>query len=569
MIAKGYAPAPSDPINTDEDDSVTVRLTRGGSLAGSVVNDDGEPVSDAVVIPLSIARGNMPRESDLFLSEEGAVQTVDGRFVFEHLPPGQETLKVVHPDYCPAVVKTADIVEGLLAENPDVVLNRGGGIEGFVYDATGRPQAKVTVNVQDERAYTGGEREAATRLGRTVTDANGFYRIDGLPADRLCRVMRQESGQALGVVQRAGVPVMGQVVRFDLGGTTILRGVLSKDGAPLPLTRLHVSGPDASYSSAFQYLGMTDDHGRFELHGVPPGRYGLYYERPGGRTDLVRACVVAVADENIDLGTIDLRTTRVGVTLRSADPAAAFSFWQVFLQEGTDFWRAHAGVVDEAASTESLRVIKDVSPGTYQVVARQSDVAIRKRIVVELAGGPPGVELEIPRATATVSGTFITDTGQPLILWNSARTVTAHLRSQDGAFAVGPLPAGHYTVGNYFLTDRASVLEFDVREGETKTVDIDVTQWCPDLSLLVLCVVGRNGTVLNHAAVWLEGVAGRIGAEPGVAGGYTFTPRPGDYTLFVQCEGYAPYIEPLTLPRTGIGRAASRQSPRIIRLNPR
>ncbi|HNY78537.1 MAG: hypothetical protein RBS72_12570 [Sedimentisphaerales bacterium] len=40
-------------------------------------------------------------------------------------------------------------------------------------------------------------------------------------------------------------------------------------------------------------------------------------------------------------------------------------------------------------------------------------------------------------------------------------------------------------------------------------------------------------------------------------------------TLFVQCEGYGPYVERLTLPRTGIGRAATQQSPRIIRLNPR
>ncbi len=40
-------------------------------------------------------------------------------------------------------------------------------------------------------------------------------------------------------------------------------------------------------------------------------------------------------------------------------------------------------------------------------------------------------------------------------------------------------------------------------------------------------------------------------------------------TLFVQCEGYGPYVERLTLPRTGIGKAASRQSLRIIRLTPR
>jgi hypothetical protein len=39
--------------------------------------------------------------------------------------------------------------------------------------------------------------------------------------------------------------------------------------------------------------------------------------------------------------------------------------------------------------------------------------------------------------------------------------------------------------------------------------------------------------------------------------------------LSVQCGSYEPDVEPLTLAPTGIGRAASQQFRRIIRLNPR
>ncbi len=46
----------------------------------------------------------MPQTQDLFLSEDGAVETVAGAFTLSHVPAPAETLKVVHPDYAPAVV---------------------------------------------------------------------------------------------------------------------------------------------------------------------------------------------------------------------------------------------------------------------------------------------------------------------------------------------------------------------------------------------------------------------------------------------------------------------------------
>jgi len=564
-IAEGYAPTLSGPINTDEGTSVRLELTAGGSLAGSVVNEAGEPVDGATVIPLSTARGNMPSESDVFMSEEGAVKTVDGRFVFDHLPSGAETLKVTHPDYCPAIVKAVEIVAGEVIENPDIVLTHGAGIEGFAYDVAGRPQANVTVNVQGER-LTVGLAGAATRVGTAVTDANGFYRIDGVPADRICYVVRQDAGRSLGVVQRACVPIMGQIVPLDLGGPAVLAGTLHKNGVPLPLTRLRISNRDIVLSRTLQYYGMTDDHGRFQLYGVPPGRYGLYYEHPGARTDWVRACIVEVSDGDVDLGVVDLSTTQVTVTLKCTDTAVDLPSWAVCLQEGTEFWTRQAGAVDRTASTASTRVIDDVLPGTYHVVARRDDVAIRKRIVVESTDEPLTIELDIPPAIGSVSGAFVTDTDQPLIMWNSTRTVTVHVRPRDGAFAIEHMPAGHYTVGNYFLTDRAPVLEFDLQEGEAKIVDIDMNRWSPDLGFLAFCVVGRDGLLLNHADVWLEGPRGRIDPEKGSSDDYRFIPPSGDYTLFVQCQGYATHIERVTLPPIRVEKMS--QSPhRIVRLN--
>lgn len=564
-IAEGYAPALSGPVDTDEGTSVSLELTAGGSLAGLVVNEAGEPVNGATVIPLSTARGNMPSESESFLSEEGAVKTVGGRFVFKHLPPGAETLKVTHPDYCPAIVEAVAIVAGRAVESPDIVLTRGGGVAGFVYNVAGAPQANVTVNVQEEH-FSVGLAGAATRVGTAVTDANGFYRIDGLPADRICYVVRQDAGRALGVVQRACVPVMGQTGHLDLGGPMVLRGILTKNGVPMPLTQLRISNPNTRFSRALQCYGMTNNLGRFELHGVPPGRYGLYYERSGARTDWVQACIVEVTDADVDLGLIPLLTTQVKVMLTCVDPTIDLSPWHVSLQEGADFWGAYEGVVSEA-STGSVWVIEDVSPGTYQVLARRDRVAIRRPIVVESPDEPLTVELDIPMAAGTVSGAFITNMDQPLIMWNRTRTITAHVFPKGDAYAVEHLPAGHYTVGNSFLTDRAHILEFDLQAGQVKTVDIDLNEWRSDLGFLGLYVVGRDGMLLNRADVWLDSPAGRVDPEKGSTDDYRFIPKSGEYTLYVRCPGHEPYIEAVALPAMRIDRM-SQSPPRIIRLRP-
>ncbi len=568
VMAEGYAPTLSEAVRTDASSSVMVQLTSGGSLTGRVVNAVGEPIHGATVVPLSTARGSQNHESDLFMGEEGAVQTVDGQFVFEHLPPGQERLKVMHPEYCPLVVKTAEVVEGQVASNDDIVLIRGGAVEGTVYDVQGRPQPEVTVYAQDHQGYAMSGRGTPSRLGVAVTDANGFYRIDHLPVDDFCYVMRRDSGRVEGVVHRACVPVAGRTVRLDLGGMTVLRGSLAKDGAILPLTRLHLSGPDSDFSMAFRYYGQTDDHGRFALYGVPPGRYGLYYERPGVRADWVRACLVQVGRENIDLGRVHGPAGQVRVLLHSADPTIDLSGWQVSLEEGLAFRGRPAGMLNEDASTASVRVIEEVAPGVYQVVAWRDDVAIRKAVTVESVGGSLEVELEIPSVVGTVSGALVTDTNQTVILWNSSRTVTVHLPARGDSYIIESLPVGQYEVGDYFLNDRAPLLTFELKEGEHTTVDIDLTRHSYDLGLLGVSLVDDNGAILNHARVWLEGPTGRIDAEPGVTGSYRFMSRPGDYTLFVRCPGHQPHAERLTLPRTRIDRASILRAQKVVRLNP-
>ena len=155
IAADGFAWTWSDQINTDENKPVIIELSRGGSIKGLVINEAGEPISMAKVTPLSKASGTMWRVKDVFVSEDGAVNTMDGEFLLENIPAGFENIKVTHPDYSFTILTDIEVFEGGTTEDVEVVLTSGGTIEGYVYDVEGRPQPNVTLYFQDKSGYGG------------------------------------------------------------------------------------------------------------------------------------------------------------------------------------------------------------------------------------------------------------------------------------------------------------------------------------------------------------------------------------------------------------------------------
>ena len=81
---------------------------------------------------------------------DGECQTIEGKFLFENLPTGKETIKITHPDYCSAMVNDIEVKEGETTAGVKVVLCKGGTVEGYVYDAKGTPQANVTLYFFDD-----------------------------------------------------------------------------------------------------------------------------------------------------------------------------------------------------------------------------------------------------------------------------------------------------------------------------------------------------------------------------------------------------------------------------------
>ncbi len=435
--ADGYAPRWSDEINTDRPGQTTVALSPGGTVTGMVVNNRGEPVDGARIIPLSLAGGAMPQTKDDFVYEEGAATTAAGAFTLSNLPPGVETLRVTHPDYVFAIADNIPVVEGKTADGVRVILTSGGTVEGYVYDDQGKPQAAQAIYFRNESGYSGTAEEAAGLLGSAVTDSNGFYQVSHLP-EKLCHVMRGDGWSGTGVVYRVVVPSSGEVARLDFGGTALVTGVAVIDGTPLAKTRLLLGATDSYYSGPFRCFATTDEQGAFVFRGVSRGTHAVYYARSDRQNDWLKVATFTVADTDLDLGVIPHEASSLMVTIDVPEADPAWQIEDVFISDSD---RPTVGRYRDAEAPTVASgpwLFDNVAAGLYTLtVARRDGVRWRTKVDLKPGQGPWQITVTAPQGSARVSGRVHGDANW-LALWREGKDVWSLVLARNGRSS--PLP---------------------------------------------------------------------------------------------------------------------------------
>ncbi|MEM7434686.1 MAG: carboxypeptidase regulatory-like domain-containing protein [Myxococcota bacterium] len=164
---EGYVP--SGPLRaTKEAPNVDVRLERGATLAGVVVNTRGDPVRGASVRAfgggreratlaagtdsLGVTAGPVPPISSsgvrqLALAEQARTDD-DGRFQLEGLGAGTYSALAVYPGYAPRESEPIRLEPGTVVGNLRIVLSRGFELRGRVIDARGQGLAGIPIELR-------------------------------------------------------------------------------------------------------------------------------------------------------------------------------------------------------------------------------------------------------------------------------------------------------------------------------------------------------------------------------------------------------------------------------------
>jgi hypothetical protein len=238
---------PSSGAATTIDVVLTARAEDGGHVVGRVFMSDGSTPGAGFAVYI----GSYDRQRGTISAVDRATTDATGTFAFARtLPPGQYDVVALDPGTQQlGAVRTT--VSARQTSSVAILLEATGAVEGVVFNARNEPVAGALV---------------AGGLALVETDANGFFRIEGVPAGR--RTI--EAGDP--VTRRRGaadvIVLAGQTVSAAIkleARATITGRVLDATGTPVPraTVRLPVVG---GYTFVF-----ANDSGVYRFPDLPLG----------------------------------------------------------------------------------------------------------------------------------------------------------------------------------------------------------------------------------------------------------------------------------------------------------
>lgn len=244
--------------------NLELKLMSGGRLAGRVVDSRGQPVSSFTVV-LSGVVGPLERAGE----RAQTVVSADGRFLLEGVAPGHYAVAAVAWGLAPSEEQRAEVARGSTAE-VTLVLSVGGEVFGQVVDRETK-KALSGARVYLEGVPTGDEGEPFPTASQTRTDAEGRFRLTGVPRGprslaavapehhgRILSGLEVKDGERLGPLAIDLAPVAkGESPRVELVG---IGAVLSARGDALLVQRVMPGG------GAHQ-AGMVDGDEIVEVEG--------------------------------------------------------------------------------------------------------------------------------------------------------------------------------------------------------------------------------------------------------------------------------------------------------------
>ncbi|MFC1735641.1 carboxypeptidase regulatory-like domain-containing protein, partial [Candidatus Hydrogenedentota bacterium] len=291
-----YARFQSKSFATDENTAIKdfiARLGRGGTIAGTVLDESGNPLKGVEVQV-------MVRNYEAYCQRSTDEQ---GNYIVESVPPRDYRVSV--PSLSSGW-RQANVKEGEVA-----YVNFGGQIAGAtvfgaVY-ASDKPLIGVSVVMNDIENNLYGHDFYAT----SPTDGNGHYSLPGIPSGR--HYLMVYEGHKLLSSTLMDVPGPGQIEKnITLEAHAKISGVvLDDDGSPVRRVNVRLLDMYGPYA-------RTRSDGSFELKDIPPGTYVIFAE--SGKLGEIRQEITLEAGESVEGLTLTFAGTSA-LTLVPVDAA--------------------------------------------------------------------------------------------------------------------------------------------------------------------------------------------------------------------------------------------------------
>ena len=513
-IADGYATVRSDA----ESAAIALRFGGFGTVRGTVVDADGDPVHGAdVVLGAKVAS----TEYCAFLRNTRARQMrtdTDGVFVFDNVPVG--AVNVSASSFflpIPAAASGNLLSHGDVKDfNLTLTSNIAGELHGTVYLPDGTTRAGAGVQV----TMSGGRPDVTV-----VTDAEGRYSFAKIfPAGRYTVV--------------AADPVTGKVVKEwislqadqDLAADLRLLGqgtvaVTVVDGGGTPIEDAFVELRGARYPN-YQSAGAVtvSDNGKIQFTKVPEGSFSVMASDDEGRGGREHGALVE------DGSTVDITvhmtvTGTVSGTYRTSDGSTPIPNAEVTLRQGTGRF---LGSTVTSSHPDSLGTFHfDFVPAGNVLVTAMDPLTGR---LGEASGiiekQDEELDLEILQlGSGTLAGT-VTSGGSPmsaaevrLVSETGLSSAVPNLRAYAttdgaGAFTFDGVPVGRFDlratvdglllVGNesgFIDTDGQEITDIEIELDASGTLTGDILR--PDASTLVpaaeITIQPSKGTIRTDA----------------------------------------------------------------------
>jgi uncharacterized GH25 family protein len=359
---------------------VTITLTAGAAVRGTVVDQNKQPVPGA-----RVRVGIASRRGMIFEPPRQAYSDAKGAFEIKGLARRELTAIAMHENGSSQAIDV-DTTRGDVG-NVQLVLDVTGTIAGIVVDPQGNPIEGVQVSAGPNFRTQGPLDMSQFRLRgfpQELTDSAGKFVLTGLAKGSY--MVQATRSQAASRGRRMAAPDSGTVAET---GTQNLKLVLAPEGGVKGKVQLADGGTPAMFTVQVGFAQQTfTGTDAFELDALPPQKYELSVRGPAFQAKAVE--VVVEPGKTADVGTITVAKGRslAGLVVADGQPVAGATVYagrQLF-GNGTSN-AANMGPMGQGAKTETTDAggkfsIAGFNAGDLSIVAEHPDVGRSKAMRV-------------------------------------------------------------------------------------------------------------------------------------------------------------------------------------------